>query len=120
MSVFGKAMLLVSGAALTGCVTEPFACTDEMRPGILVDIRDSVTSEFLASGARSIARDGEFADTVPAQITGFPHSLAHERPGTYTLTVERANYATWTRTGVVVTDGRCHVNTVSIIARLQR
>jgi len=43
----------------------------------------------------------------------------YEREGTDTITVRRAGYATWTRTGVTVTRDECHVRPVTVTARLQ-
>ena len=85
----------------------------------MIDIRDSASGTFVGAGARAIARDGTFADTAFAEATAFPYSLAFERPGSYTVTVEKPGYRLWTRDGVTVTRDRCHVITVSIVARLQ-
>jgi hypothetical protein len=99
-------------------------CTGEMRPGILVAVRDSLTDAPLAPGAELIVRDGTYADT-----TAFPPNepaaetqrlaAAYERAGTYTVTVRKAGFVDWVRTGVVVTADECHVQTVSLIARLK-
>ena len=53
----------------------------------------------------------------------FKHSLtffgAAERAGTYRITVSKAGYQTWTRTGVQVTADVCHVHPAQAEARLQ-
>lgn len=110
-------------ASTLGCssVAPGKACTREARAGITVDVRDSVTNALIGRGARIIARRGAVADT--ARDTGFgdgPFALAYERAGVYFLTVEQSGYRTWTRDGVEVTAGECHVNRVSLLSRLQR
>jgi len=86
-----------------------------------VDVRDSVTNALAGRGASIIARDGVFADTAEHPFAAYdgPYSLARERAGTYTVTVEQQGYRLWSRPGVRVTRDECHVRTVSITARLQ-
>lgn len=122
-SKFVRAVVIAVGAvAASACdvITGP-ACTLEMRPGIAMDIRDSVTNAPAGVGARVITRDGEFADTASVLgETGWSGGLADERPGTYTVTVEKDGYRPWTRNGIRVTKDACHVRTVSVTALLQR
>jgi hypothetical protein len=122
MTVTVRVAALAFAATLSSCGTllAPGACTDEARPGITVDIRDSVSGSFVGSGARAIAAEGSYADTAFAPASAFPHHLVFERPGTYTVTVEQAGYQLWTRNGISVTAGDCHVRTVAVVARLQR
>jgi hypothetical protein len=101
-------------------------CTAEVAPGIEVEVVDAATGAYVARGARGTVRDGTYGDTLsPARSRGLPpndtlESLqgAHERPGTYTLAVERAGYQLWQRTGIRVTRAACHVGTVQLTARL--
>jgi hypothetical protein len=101
---------------LAACFLAPRDCDMSAHPAIRLDVRDSVTEATVTEGIRAIARDGTFADTTLFR----PVQLAHERPGTYTVTVEKEGYQTWSRTGVRVRDGECHVRTVDLIARLKR
>ena len=126
-SLFGTAAGVLSCALFTG--TE---CTTEARPGITVEVRDSISGAPVAD-VRVIARDGAFADTAEVPVT-FALSttsdeplppinvfhLVHERPSTYLVTAEKEGYQLWSRSGVQVRDGGCHVRTVSLVARLQR
>ena len=71
------------------------------------------------------ATDGAYADSVvmplfPAAPYNGPVPLAYERRGTYTVSVSANGYATWTRSGVLVTGDQCHVATVPLTARLAR
>ena len=114
-------LILALTVAVAGCdlFTKPEEpCPTDRFPGIAVQVRDSVTGSSTGLGAIVVATEGAFADTG-ASVSGI-YGIAYERPGTYTVTVEQAGYLKWTRTGVVVTRGECHVNTVNIIARLQK
>ena len=113
--------LLVVATPATSCsiLSDPVVCTHEARPAITVEIRDSVTNSFVGAGARVIAADGSFADTAVASSDADVISLAHERPGNYTVAVRQAGYQEWTRAGIPVNQGTCHVQTVSVVALLQ-
>ncbi len=96
-------------------------CTLEARPGLLVTVRDSVTGAAV-SDAQVGARRGAAADTArggAVRSDGALYALAHERPGTYAVRVERAGYRVWERAGVEVSADRCHVRTVALTALLQ-
>ncbi len=111
----------VSVAALAGMLgcSDPIGtiCTEEARPGILVTVRDSVTSAPVA-GARVVARTPTAADTSDGLPDG-TYPLAYEKAGTYEVTVEQTGYRLWTRGNVQVTRDECHVQTVSLTALLQ-
>lgn len=112
--------------ALTGCQDSlGIVCTLEARPSVSVLVRDSATGASIASGATLVQQDGDFIDSAffPAgepQLDPYALSTPRsaERPGVYNLTVRRAGYADWERQGVRVTRDRCHVNTVTLTARL--
>jgi hypothetical protein len=122
-SRFVRAIVIAVGAvAASACdvITGP-VCTDEARPALIVEIRDSVTNAPAGMGARVIARDGAYADTGSVLgAEGSRAGLAHEREGTYTVTVEKDGYRPWTRNGIRVTKDACHVRTVSVPALLQQ
>ncbi|HRN54094.1 MAG TPA: hypothetical protein PK788_11395 [Gemmatimonadaceae bacterium] len=112
---------------LLGCPlrTEPIVCTLEARPSISVFVRDSVSDQLIASGTTLILTDGAFVDstTVPAaDPTRDPYPVTteqtYERPGRYHVTVRRAGYEVWVRPNVVVVRDECHVQTVTLTARL--
>lgn len=112
---------LVGPLAITGCNLFPGACTTEAAPAVSVDVRDPDTNEPAGRGARIIVRDGEFADTADfTDSYDGPYGLAHERAGTYTVTVEQQGYRLWSQSEVRATRGECHVRTASLTARLQR
>jgi hypothetical protein len=115
-------MPLVAGAALlAGCsdIFSPRACTMEARPGITVVVLDSATNAPVGEGARIIATDGAFADTVVTVADyGGPYGFVHERAGSYTVRVEKEGYQSWSTSDVRVIRGDCHVHTTSVAARL--
>jgi hypothetical protein len=117
---FAASVILVGTFAVGGCNLVPDACTTEAAPAVSVDVRDSLTNAVVGRGARIIGRDGVFADTADvSDLYDGPYGLAHERPATYTVTVEQQAYRLWSRPGLRVVRGECHVRTVSITARLQ-
>jgi hypothetical protein len=66
-----------------------------------------------------VARDGEYADSVrTGPFPPAPTRLALGRAGTYTVHVEHPGYAPALRSGIRVTRGDCHVNTVTIRVEL--
>jgi starvation-inducible outer membrane lipoprotein len=116
------ATLLVFACTLasSACKLVPDACTTEAAPAVSVTVHDSATNALVGRGARIIARNGGFADTADfSNEYDGPYGLAHERTGSYDVTVEQQGYRVWSRSGVNVTRGECHVRTASITARLQ-
>ncbi len=115
-------LLLASFAA--GCES-PITCVDVPVPAVRVLVEDSVSGAPAASGARLVVRDGSYVDstaTLPGhpEVDALPLSGADNRPGIYEVTVRKAGYRDWLRTGVKVTQGQCNVNTVNLTALLQR
>lgn len=112
--------LVLAPLISAGCgLSEPVVCTDEAVPSIHVEIRDSVTNALVGAGARVIAADGSYADTAFASSHADVVSLAHERPGNYTVTVAQTGYQVWNHSAIQVRRGICHVQTVAVVARLQ-
>ena len=104
-------------AVLAGCdVFGPRLCNESRRIGITVTVRDSITGAPLTEGVRVIARDGIFADTADADA----FSLAEERPGSYTVTVEKEGYQPWSRDDIRVIRGECHGQRVELVALLKQ
>lgn len=122
MSDHSRNFLIVAGTALSlGCNSlTSTVCTDEARAAISVEALDSVTNAPVGAGARIIASDGAFADTIiTVENFGGPYGLAYERAGSYAVTVEQEGYAPWSRSDVQVTRDECHVGTVRLTALLR-
>ena len=125
--VFRKLYLVLPAASLSvaGCGSDVVSgvCLSYRGAGISVDVRDSITNALVGQGSIITASDGIVADT--SEYTPFgpgPYPLAYEMPGSFTVTVTQNGYQPWTKTGVLVTstsDG-CHVNVVSLTARVQK
>ncbi|HSJ30484.1 MAG TPA: carboxypeptidase-like regulatory domain-containing protein [Longimicrobiales bacterium] len=124
---------LLLASVTAGCgILDPTVCTLEARPAIQMDVLDSISGSPVRGHVRIFARDGsqtfEFdsQDIVlpptadPDTIVFGPFYLAHERPGTYEVTVEAPGYRLWQRTSVRVRDGECHVQMAELTAQLQR
>ena len=85
-------------------------------------VRDSVTNIPAGHGATVTVHDGSYSDSL--RLVGYPSDSlgfqgATERPGTYTIDVQKAGYLPWSRVGVVVRAGSCHVIPVSVEVRVQ-
>jgi hypothetical protein len=124
-----KSALALLGLAAIACdlTDSKVVCTAHIEPGLHVAVQDSLTGAPAASGARLIARDGTYADTASfpagrADLDGQVLHAADERPGVYSVTVEKDGYLTWERTGVVVVmdDYDCHVVPAHLVALLRR
>lgn len=119
-------LIALLAVGIAACDKDPtaVACTLEARPGVRVTIQDSVTGASAASGATVMVTEGTFRDsvTVPAGRTDLDAvavGAAYERAGSYTATVRKSGYLDWARSAVTVTSGECHVNTVSVVAKLK-
>ena len=109
--------LLTLAAALAACDTGGAGiCPAVIAPAVVVNVLDATTGGPVAEGAIAVARDGAFADTLQVSAYGSDGqdvvvSLAGAwgRAGEYRVTVERAGYARWERSGVVVrsSGGEC-------------
>jgi hypothetical protein len=109
--------MALAGAGIACSDNTGVVCTTEARPALSVSVRDLISGGTVA-GSRVIARDGEYADTASDAFLGLVYSLAWERAGTYEVTVENDAYVPWRQAGVQVAKDECHVQTVSLVARL--
>jgi hypothetical protein len=93
-------------------------CDLSAAPGLRISVIDSQLDTPLpgTEGARAIAREGAFADTVA--VLSSDVFLVYERAGTYEVQVEYPGYGLWTRSNVLVERGRCHVRLTALTARL--
>jgi hypothetical protein len=105
---------------------DPIACTANVQPAVVVEIRDARDGRALAANARGVVRDGAFVDSLrPYESSSglatdlFSRQAAGERAGTYTVEVEHDGYQPWTIAGVRASRGVCHVETRRLAANLQ-
>lgn len=98
--------------------SDTLICTDELVPGLRVSV-EHVEGRTITGEVRIVARDGDYADTSRVNLAerSYGH-LAHERPGTYLVTVDKEGYRTWRKSDVSVSADECHVLTRDLTARL--
>ena len=117
---------LMAGVLVSGSCSQPAAvsviCPDIFVFGLNVSVVDSVTGAGTGSGATVIARDGAYTDSTTRAANGSDvatFGLAGERAGTYAVTVRKAGYQSWLRSGIQVAKAECGVTPVAVTARLQ-
>jgi hypothetical protein len=121
---FALLAAFLPAVAACGNGTEP--CLPVAHPAVDVEVRDAQTDELRADSARGVARDGTYSDSlvvvraegaqsVPAALGG-----AWDRPGTYSVRIERAGYQPWDTVGIHVHGIRCGVVAVQLVAHLSR
>lgn len=113
--------LVVFAACLD--LSGPDACTAEFVPGLEVAVERADTGEPVA-GALVVAWDGGYADSArtelaPGDSASAEARLAHERAAEYDVTVTKQGFESWIRNDVQVDETSCHVETVSLTARLE-
>lgn len=121
----------LAAAALlcAGCgILDPGPCPNVVVPGLLITVQDLATGKNVRGPLVVVAREGAYADTArifnptaaaPDSMDFNPYQLVMERAGTYEISVKAPGYSSWHVTGIPVTRGRCHVNTVQIVAQLE-
>ena len=118
-SFFPSLGAVVFGALLTACEDSPTICNYNLVYGLTVVVIDSVTGTPLVGPETIVeATDGAYVDTLE-QVSATEYSDARERPGTYSVKVQRQGYRVWQTNGIRVREGECHVSPVRVDARLQ-
>lgn len=101
---------------------EPTYCTADVKPSIVVEVRDAATGAAAAAGALGYAEEGSFRAELSG-ADGGPDALElsgpFERAGTYRVTVQKEGYLAWAQEAVRVGRDECHVHTVRLRADLQ-
>lgn len=102
---------------------EQGACTASIDAGIWIRVLENVSGNSISCGARAVVTASGYSEVVdnpaiPGCLNDTWLAAAHERPGTYAITVSRTGYFDFTVNNVEVTPGGCHVNTVTVEARL--
>lgn len=119
--LIGSVSLLVAGAVL-GCSdapVEPCGCPNYAKPGSAVAVEDAAWGSPLDS-ALAVATEGSYADSAVSPGDPPLAVLAHGRPGTYVVSMERRGHAAREESGIaVVTEGDCRpVDMVQLTVRL--
>jgi hypothetical protein len=104
---------------------ETIVCDTAALPAIVVDVFDRETGFANACGATVMIEDGDFIEQLDNPLgdecdESFSFNGAHERDGIYNITVTKEGYQQWQQFDVVVSEGLCHVNTISLQAYMER
>jgi hypothetical protein len=118
MRRFRFTTVLLLAAPLASCGINPLVmCPDEARPMITILVLNASTGQPAAEGAGGSITDGAFSARLLRR--GYNHlSPAADRPGTYTVLVQKPGYQDWTRTDVRVRGGECGTENVDLEASL--
>lgn len=96
----------------------PIACTEEARPGIMIEVVSATGSAPIVEGISGDISDGAFESGLAALPGDNLLFGATERPGTYTARVRATGYREATLTSIVVRADECHVITEERTATL--
>lgn len=107
----------IVAAAISGCG----ACPLSVGSGVVVEVMDQGTGQYLAVVPRGVAREGGYQDSLRAagevpQVTRLIGAL--DRPGRYVVQIEADGYVPWDTAGVQVGEDQCGVGTASFTAAL--
>ena len=87
-------------------------CDTGYQPGIEIVFKNEA-GEFIASEVTAVVFDGNYQDTLTESHSDQGHVIslagAHERSGVYSLVVVSDLYETYTKSGIIVMNGKCHV-----------
>lgn len=129
-SIFLCTLLFSLTACDSGIEEDPIVCPAVALPAISVKVFDAETTQSASNNTTVTVTDSSFSDNQSCPNSVFPNcgdensdfsfQLAFEREGTYSVTVEKAGYETWSMQDIVVTKGQCNVETVFIEANLNR
>ena len=99
---------------------DQIVCTQEFVYGLNVIVLDATTGNPLLEGVTVEATDGSYHETLQL-VPGLEYSFtgAGERVGTYTVTITKEGYQTYTSSPIIVTRNVCHVITQSLTVNLQ-
>jgi len=96
----------------------PINCTQEVVDGLHITVLDATTAQPLLENITVKATEGSYEETLEL-IPGLEYFAgAGERSGTYTVTVTKAGYQTYTSAPIIVTRDVCHVITQSLTVNL--
>jgi hypothetical protein len=115
--------LLALGWIASACVSDvapEAACESVGSPSVVVTVRDSTSGQAAADGAIGTLVGAGVDDTLTR--TDSLTLIGGNQTGTYTVTIDRPGYLTWTAINIRVTEiGPCgQVIPVQLNARLQR
>jgi hypothetical protein len=105
----------------TTCEEDDINCTQEAKAGLNITVKDALTQDILSLGVTVIIQDGLYNETLE-EFIGEDFSFfmgAWEREGTYTVTISKEGYQTFTSEPIVVNADVCHVIPQQVTVELQ-
>ena len=114
--------VVILGLAVSACgdpVEPPIGCTEQFVYGIGIQIVDATSGAQRAAGSTLTVREGAYEEVVTQVWGNNTMVAAGERAGTYTVTVVRDGYQTWSQFDLEVGENECHVIPVTLLAELQ-
>ena len=108
--------------ALAGCDLTGPKCTLQRVAGIQLELRDATTGAvIIGRSVEARAVSGAFVDSTTFLSPLGMVSLAHERPGRYTVFLTVEGFATWSEEDIIVQmdPDRCHVRTEKLTVQLE-
>ena len=85
-------------------------CTQEAKAALNVSVSLGAMSSITSEGVTVVATDGNYSETLVVVNENDPiFSGAYEREGSYTITVSKTGYVTYTSEIITVTSDVCHV-----------
>jgi hypothetical protein len=98
-------LLLPVAVVLSACTDlgPNAACTATRSIAIEVSVTDSITGLARADSATGFVQAGSYSDPLLPYGNSATLLFGGDRLGTYSVTVTRPGYATWSRSGIAVT-----------------
>lgn len=99
---------------------DPIFCTQELRPGIEVIVKDAADETILFEGVKVVIIENEYQETLEGFSGGSSFFGAYEREGIYTVEVSKENYKKNTTSSITVDKDLCHVITEKVEVLLEK
>lgn len=115
--------LLIIALGIVGCGQNKFLCLDVPSVGIVVEARDAITGLNVTDSVRGVVEEGEYVDSLRPYSTSegmvVKVGAAANRPGVYSIRIERPGYQLWIRSSVRVSaTATCGVVAAEVVAML--
>ncbi|MBM4346228.1 MAG: hypothetical protein FJ100_22875 [Deltaproteobacteria bacterium] len=94
------------------------ACDTSAAAGLVITVTQGLNGPVLCDAEVTVS-DGATTEKVSAQGSPCVYTAAYEKPGTYTVVAAKAGLKSATKTGIVVDNGECHVETQQVTLVLE-
>lgn len=105
--------------ACSGDDSNEVICTEDIRAGLAVTVKDAGNGAILIGGVTVTATDGAYTEELESTFGNSVFTGAYERAGNYVLTVSKEGYQTFTSETIEVGEDECHVITEEVTVVLQ-